>query len=312
MTTSLIASLADRPRDAEASCGPRRPGYLSEFELAARWGRASNTLASWRNRPPAAHDPVPCELFGIYAYYPIVSVWAYEQDPRHARVRPMALRDEPFPPLFTARLEEYSAESLAVMAQLALSTMEFRDAVLAAKWAAVDFVPTHACREEVRAFNAIHLSAPQTVRETADVEAQPELPLEGAHDRGESWDSAAAQQVKERRSLARLQNDTTAAEEAIDALAAMAQQVKERRSLARLQNDTTAAEEAIDALAAMHRPTIMTFEIKAGYAIARDDFDRFWFAEVIGGLGALHWQPVAPLPLPHPTTRVPATAEATQ
>jgi hypothetical protein len=181
MTSTLIASPADRPRDAEASCGPRRPGYLSESELAARWGRASNTLASWRNRPPAAHDPVPCELFGIYAYYPIVGLWAYEQDPRHARVRPMALRDEPFPPLFTARLEEYSAESLAVMAQLSLSTMDFRDAVLAAKWAAVDFVPTHACREEVRAFNAIHLSAPQTARDTADVETQPELPLEGAY-----------------------------------------------------------------------------------------------------------------------------------
>lgn len=181
MTSTLIASPADRPRDAEASCGPRRPGYLSESELAVRWGRASNTLASWRNRPPAAHDPVPCELFGIYAYYPIVGLWAYEQDPRHARVRPMALRDEPFPPLFTARLEEYSAESLAVMAQLALSTMEFRDLVLAAKWAAVDFVPTHACREEVRAFNAIHLSAPQTAIDSLDRATQPELPLEDAH-----------------------------------------------------------------------------------------------------------------------------------
>ncbi len=280
MTSALIASPADRPRDAEASCGPRRPGYLSESELAVRWGRASNTLASWRNRPPAAHDPVPCELFGIYAYYPIVGLWAYEQDPRHARVRPMALRDEPFPPLFTARLEEYSAESLAVMAQLALSTMEFRDLVLAAKWAAVDFVPTHACREEVRAFNAIHLSAPQTAREAEDVETQPELPLEDAHDSGESWDSVAAQQVKE------------------------------RLSLARFESDTTAAEEAIDALAAMQRPTIMTFEIAAGYAIARDDYDRFWFAEVIGGLGALQWQPVAPLP--QPTVRVSATAGATR
>jgi hypothetical protein len=99
MQKSRIEERTKSERARKGSDGPLRDGYLTEAALAARWSRSTNTLVGWRTRPHASHDPIPFELFGGVVYYAVETIRAYEADPRHASVRPQALRATPFPPL---------------------------------------------------------------------------------------------------------------------------------------------------------------------------------------------------------------------
>lgn len=175
------------------SHGPHRPGFLSEAELAARWGRSPNTLNGWRTRPTLSREPIPCECWGIYVYYRIDVIWWYEQQPAHAGVRSVALRGTPFPPLFETEERARLLESIALCTPSAsaavLGAVPSRD-VLQAKWASLPFDTRCACLYEGVQYRSWHpethaapsggdhLAAHEAAMDAAsDAVVQPELPL---------------------------------------------------------------------------------------------------------------------------------------
>lgn len=291
------SALAPEPvrgtRPVHIAAAPHRPGWLSEVELAQRWGRAPNTLCSWRNRP-GAHAPIPHERYGVYVYYHIVEVWRYEQDRANHRIRPVAMRELPLPPLFATAPSDRLIESDAIMVWLLASPMSDADVlmgqVLRAKWAEVPFDERYACAYESLFWRTEHRDRTLVAEPASETPAiapvieQPELPL----DDGIECRSPFA--------------------DVLDTLTALST-VKDEELVAHCAIVEPRTEQAVTMTTTWPVRRMRDFHISAGYAIAYDDHDTTWFAPVLGGnLNTLDWQPVTPLP--QPMLKVPAQAAA--
>lgn len=79
------------------STGPERVGYITEAALAARWGRAPNTLVGWRTRPLPDRNRLRYDVMGGAVYFDWLDVLAFERDPANAWVRPLEARGTPLP-----------------------------------------------------------------------------------------------------------------------------------------------------------------------------------------------------------------------
>lgn len=176
---SLGTAMPSRKAIPEGSSGPYRPGFFSEAVLAGRWGRAANTLMSWRTRPPSGRRTLAPDMFGIYAYYSLVSVLLFEAEPDNRVVMSSFVRETTLPLLFACAPAHYRAESYAVMAALAPLDADVRDRVLRAKWAEQPIDALRACSAEMDAWAGVLDQGwtPAAARVEAEP-TQPELPLQ--------------------------------------------------------------------------------------------------------------------------------------
>lgn len=89
-----------------SSHGPERLGYLSEAQLAERWGRSVNTLVGWRTRQQAGRQLIPVRQLDGAWYYHFTTINGVEADASFDWVRPAKLRGVELPPLTVLAQEE--------------------------------------------------------------------------------------------------------------------------------------------------------------------------------------------------------------
>jgi hypothetical protein len=88
-----------------SSYGHAPAGYLTEAELAARWGRSTNTLVGWRTRLAKGRPPIEVELINGVWCYAFDVIYVVERLDVYRWIRPLELRGTPLPPL-RAKLED--------------------------------------------------------------------------------------------------------------------------------------------------------------------------------------------------------------
>jgi hypothetical protein len=82
-----------------SSYGHAPAGYLTENQLAARWGRSTNTLVGWRTRLAKGRPPIEVELInGVWCYRFAVIDYVEARD-EYRWIRPVELRGMALPPL---------------------------------------------------------------------------------------------------------------------------------------------------------------------------------------------------------------------